>query len=174
MQRLQKCDERSCFRWAQVLPIRRHVAASLDHLPDELVLREPYGNAVQRRTSLPAAFSKKMAVAALLHLKNERALPLKRSCAAQKSLRHRIAAPGVHVRAPGCEPREMGKCAKRDRDQQHGQDCNRPPPPALFSFAGKKWRSEEHTSELQSRLHLVCRLLLEKKKRSKSEIVSSN
>src|SRR5205809_3741034 len=29
-----------------------------------------------------------------------------------------------------------------------------------------EWRSEEHTSELQSRLHLVCRLLLEKKKPS--------
>src|SRR3989449_6874356 len=29
-------------------------------------------------------------------------------------------------------------------------------------------RSEEHTSELQSRLHLVCRLLLEKKKTSYS------
>src|SRR3989449_1712038 len=29
-------------------------------------------------------------------------------------------------------------------------------------------RSEEHTSELQSRLHLVCRLLLEKKKQIKS------
>src|SRR5256884_2770650 len=28
-------------------------------------------------------------------------------------------------------------------------------------------RSEEHTSELQSRLHLVCRLLLEKKKNKK-------
>src|SRR2546429_7102542 len=28
-------------------------------------------------------------------------------------------------------------------------------------------RSEEHTSELQSRLHLVCRLLLEKKKTNK-------
>src|SRR2546429_5249065 len=28
-------------------------------------------------------------------------------------------------------------------------------------------RSEEHTSELQSRLHLVCRLLLEKKKRGR-------
>src|SRR2546422_4048425 len=27
-----------------------------------------------------------------------------------------------------------------------------------------RYRSEEHTSELQSRLHLVCRLLLEKKK----------
>src|SRR2546422_8255377 len=29
---------------------------------------------------------------------------------------------------------------------------------------GEHRRSEEHTSELQSRLHLVCRLLLEKKK----------
>src|SRR2546422_4795266 len=29
----------------------------------------------------------------------------------------------------------------------------------------KRLRSEEHTSELQSRLHLVCRLLLEKKKK---------
>src|SRR2546422_6362223 len=29
-------------------------------------------------------------------------------------------------------------------------------------------RSEEHTSELQSRLHLVCRLLLEKKKNMRS------
>src|SRR5205809_8018085 len=28
------------------------------------------------------------------------------------------------------------------------------------------YRSEEHTSELQSRLHLVCRLLLEKKKKN--------
>src|SRR2546429_914498 len=33
--------------------------------------------------------------------------------------------------------------------------------PAAFAAA---LRSEEHTSELQSRLHLVCRLLLEKKK----------
>src|SRR2546422_6980629 len=32
----------------------------------------------------------------------------------------------------------------------------------------KHSRSEEHTSELQSRLHLVCRLLLEKKKKKKN------
>src|SRR2546422_5076227 len=32
---------------------------------------------------------------------------------------------------------------------------------------GDTSRSEEHTSELQSRLHLVCRLLLEKKKKTK-------
>src|SRR2546422_3584235 len=34
----------------------------------------------------------------------------------------------------------------------------------LSSSEFDKSRSEEHTSELQSRLHLVCRLLLEKKK----------
>src|SRR2546429_8513665 len=40
--------------------------------------------------------------------------------------------------------------------------------PQLRSIQGRRAgrdRSEEHTSELQSRLHLVCRLLLEKKKR---------
>src|SRR2546429_3197399 len=41
-----------------------------------------------------------------------------------------------------------------------GRACERS---ALF-FTGFICRSEEHTSELQSRLHLVCRLLLEKKK----------
>src|SRR2546422_7768538 len=34
----------------------------------------------------------------------------------------------------------------------------------LPTVAARPVRSEEHTSELQSRLHLVCRLLLEKKK----------
>src|SRR5260370_29628087 len=34
-----------------------------------------------------------------------------------------------------------------------------------FQFAGVVQRSEEHTSELQSHLNLVCRLLLEKKKK---------
>src|SRR2546422_1369963 len=42
--------------------------------------------------------------------------------------------------------------------------------PATFAGGGRQGRSphrsEEHTSELQSRLHLVCRLLLEKKKKT--------
>src|SRR2546422_7830897 len=38
--------------------------------------------------------------------------------------------------------------------------------PALVK--GRPKRSEEHTSELQSRLHLVCRLLLEKKKKNRT------
>src|SRR5260370_31512568 len=47
------------------------------------------------------------------------------------------------------------------------------PPPNIVDFQHvtkrfgslTAWRSEEHTSELQSHLNLVCRLLLEKKKR---------
>src|SRR4051794_41495707 len=35
---------------------------------------------------------------------------------------------------------------------------------------GRHFRSEEHTSELQSPVHLVCRLLLEKKKSNKSDV----
>src|SRR5690242_21213923 len=34
------------------------------------------------------------------------------------------------------------------------------------------WRSEEHTSELQSHVNLVCRLLLEKKKDIKKDYIS--
>src|SRR3989449_5669689 len=63
---------------------------------------------------------------------------------------------------------------------------SRPPPPASTSVRGpgqkarasalatslkpRDWRSEEHTSELQSRLHLVCRLLLEKKKTKRNKL----
>src|SRR5438270_7136106 len=41
---------------------------------------------------------------------------------------------------------------------------------STFGGSSGKWRnrSEEHTSELQSQSNLVCRLLLEKKKKSKS------
>src|SRR5207253_7593929 len=44
----------------------------------------------------------------------------------------------------------VGKCHARPGDRPRARPV--------------AWRSEEHTSELQSRGHLVCRLLLEKKK----------
>src|SRR5690554_6976175 len=40
---------------------------------------------------------------------------------------------------------------------------------ALIPETAEKIRSEEHTSELQSRPHLVCRLLLEKKKKKEEK-----
>src|SRR3989449_6246343 len=66
----------------------------------------------------------------------------------------RPAADGVH--AP-----QAPRGARRRREERR-----RPlhPHRDLLATASRSARSEEHTSELQSRLHLVCRLLLEKKK----------
>src|SRR5690349_12209754 len=50
--------------------------------------------------------------------------------------------------------------ARRPREPQPGQEHQRAAPAQAAIFV----RSEEHTSELQSRRDLVCRLLLEKKK----------
>src|SRR2546425_7030900 len=43
--------------------------------------------------------------------------------------------------------------------------------PSASPLAGRRVRSEEHTSELQSLAYLVCRLLLEKKKKKTDEQV---
>src|SRR5438034_8557832 len=47
-------------------------------------------------------------------------------------------------------------------------------PSLLASATAPFWRSEEHTSELQSHSDLVCRLLLEKKKKKKKETIPTN
>src|SRR5699024_12406151 len=57
----------------------------------------------------------------------------------------------------------------RSRPQRPAPPCGRrrSPPPHGRPRPSPPGRSEEHTSELQSRFDLVCRLLLEKKKKSK-------
>src|SRR3712207_6922467 len=54
-----------------------------------------------------------------------------------------------------CSPRH---CISRSRSQRTETS------PSIRSSTNTSARSEEHTSELQSRQYLVCRLLLEKKK----------
>src|SRR3712207_9528353 len=59
-----------------------------------------------------------------------------------------------------------GTCRKRRRGSpiHPGQELrSRPKRPPERLLSGAALRSEEHTSELQSRQYLVCRLLLEKK-----------
>src|SRR6266498_4576823 len=51
------------------------------------------------------------------------------------------------------------------------RDSPRGRAPAIVAVTGNSARSEEHTSELQSRPHLVCRLLLEKKKKNKKTYI---
>src|SRR2546422_8277570 len=67
----------------------------------------------------------------------------------------------------GREGRTCRGGARPDQDAGRERDVRRAvrhpdPRPGAWSLT----RSEEHTSELQSRLHLVCRLLLEKKKKT--------
>src|SRR2546422_5781135 len=57
-------------------------------------------------------------------------------------------------------------CPRRPADDAHDDEAAA----GFFEHRRARVRSEEHTSELQSRLHLVCRLLLEKKKSRNSTI----
>src|SRR2546422_5251132 len=57
------------------------------------------------------------------------------------------------------------QAAQDHRIQERIAQDQRREDPAARPARGSESRSEEHTSELQSRLHLVCRLLLEKKKK---------
>src|SRR2546422_7907846 len=59
--------------------------------------------------------------------------------------------------------RSRQEATKGPGDRGH---CGTPPHQIQLDGGTRKDRSEEHTSELQSRLHLVCRLLLEKKKKA--------
>src|SRR5215208_6381554 len=64
--------------------------------------------------------------------------------------------PAARPASPRTRPRRIRRCSRRP--PAWGRGGRRSPRPS-------RARSEEHTSELQSRGHLVCRLLLEKKKK---------
>src|SRR3712207_7674288 len=79
-----------------------------------------------------------------------------------RASRPRPAASPSTPRGPGCGP--------RDRVRRAGRRRGRGSPRLPGQGGGPRGRSEEHTSELQSRQYLVCRLLLEKKKKKKTSI----
>src|SRR5947199_5152922 len=88
------------------------------------------------------------------------ALPISRCCCVSPASAHAVTAIGW--------PTGTRCCARR---------CGRPTPPDELRTSpfrrrhrlAQQRRSEEHTSELQSLRHLVCRLLLEKKKQHRSK-----
>src|SRR5688572_32038883 len=59
----------------------------------------------------------------------------------------------------------IGNKQKVTPDFYDGLRCQQVLDAVLISTSRNTWRSEEHTSELQSQSNLVCRLLLEKKKK---------
>src|SRR5689334_24881653 len=66
----------------------------------------------------------------------------------------------------GCEVDINALLGRRNRRQGDIVKCG----PQIKQVLGS--RSEEHTSELQSQFHLVCRLLLEKKKNDQSRAIA--
>src|SRR2546422_2200414 len=72
----------------------------------------------------------------------------------------------LHDALPICSPRKGTNPPGETRFPTRSRDFRAR---ARSEKAGGPNRSEEHTSELQSRLHLVCRLLLEKKKKKKKK-----
>src|SRR5260370_31961644 len=72
-------------------------------------------------------------------------------------------------RSPGAEHRAP-RVRARDRRARDLRGRGRP---GARSARAPRLRSEEHTSELQSHLNLVCRLLLEKKKKQKHTTVTA-
>src|SRR2546429_5216947 len=64
---------------------------------------------------------------------------------------------------------------EQDSNGDQGSTTNlNPDTRPLTGVQNSTLRSEEHTSELQSRLHLVCRLLLEKKKKIRHIYIINN
>src|SRR6266702_8191476 len=104
MQGFQELHECRGLGGAQVLAIRRHVAAALEDLPDKLILRETRRDKIQSRTTLSANACNRVAVTALLRLKDDSALPLERAEIVRITDWDRgTAAPCIHFRAPGRE-----------------------------------------------------------------------
>src|SRR5258708_28940919 len=100
----------------------------------------------------------------------------------------RLVYDAAHPRYPGLTPGRLGVdfpslIAQKDevireyRDQHYESivdDTDEAGQPPIQVVPGQVARSEEHTSELQSPDHLVCRLLLEKKKNRNLRSISSH
>src|SRR5258705_3664720 len=80
----------------------------------------------------------------------------------------------LHVRARHRRVRTSGRRRRNFRRRVLAR-VRLPAQCARFTVTlDENFRSEEHTSELQSLRHLVCRLLLEKKKKTKTHTTANN
>ena len=59
VQRLEKRHQRGCLGGTQVFSIRRHIAATLDHLAYQLILGKLNGDSIQFRPALPSRAASK-------------------------------------------------------------------------------------------------------------------
>src|SRR6266852_9901304 len=148
VQCFQECHQSSCFRRTEVFPVGRHISPALDHLTNKLIFCKAKSHSVERRPALTSFVVQRMTVVTLLRLKNERTMALQCRPAMQEFSRNRLAAPGVHHRAPGCVLGQMSQSAEAYGDQQNREYRNRPAFPALLPFACyKRKRQQDNDSD---------------------------
>src|ERR1700688_4467501 len=100
MKRLKKGDQRSGLGWTEILSISRHITATLDYLPDELVVGQSQSNTVECGSALTSLIIQRVTVVTLLRLKNQRTLAFQRRTAVQILGRNRLPAPRLHNKTP--------------------------------------------------------------------------
>src|SRR5215471_17403794 len=104
-------------------------------------------------------------------------LPMARSADEAPAGNAQVERETASARAPDLDPfvRELQERTFRffweTANSENGLIPDRYPTSSYSSIAAVGFRSEEHTSELQSRRDLVCRLLLEKKKKKENQLL---
>src|SRR5687768_17758018 len=98
---------------------------------------------VEKAPKLAPSCATAVAEGQVVHVHSDKALEARKGVLEMLLINHPLD-------CPICD--QAGECELQDYTYQEGRP-----------------RSEEHTSELQSRLHLVCRLLLEKKKKRRTQ-----
>src|SRR5258708_1068115 len=144
MEGLKERDKGRGLWGTQVISVRRHIAAPLNHLPDELILGELHSRLIERRTALSTGFAERVAVAALFGLKNQGSLPLQRASADEILSGDGLAAPGVHDRAPRRVLAQMGQSSQPHRNEQHPEHGYRPTLPTLLALSSEEAQSDQY------------------------------
>jgi len=116
MQRLEECDQRGSLGGAEILSIGRHVSATLNHLPNQLILSQVHGHRIKRRPAHSAIAFEGVAVVTLFGLEDQCAAPFERCSSFQELSGNWLAAPRIHDGAPGSVAGEMRKLPKDHRD----------------------------------------------------------
>src|ERR1041384_460085 len=72
MERFHKRNERRNFMGTEIFSVSRHITAALDDLPDQLIMRQPRRNRIERWAAHTARSIQTMTIAALFALQHER------------------------------------------------------------------------------------------------------
>src|ERR1700759_2689773 len=113
MQRLKEGHQRRRLWGIKIVSVGGHVPAALEHLTNQLIASETNSDGIKSRGPLSAGPSERVAIVALLLLKHQSALNLKRRSSAQKCRRDGSRSRCIHDRTPRCMIGHAGERAQR-------------------------------------------------------------